>query len=206
MSVLIKNLREFIGIHKGENIVVCGCGMSLLPFKAVHSQYITIGVNDVPALFQPTYLVVTDHPNRFGVDRRRKLVNESTAKYLFTCAKGWRHKNLVNFELGSKAVKHLDDPNRIDHFVNSPYTAIGLAYKLGAKNIGLIGVDFTNGHFYNPKDGAHPIIQINYLKKVNSAYFSLKLELEKRGVSLYNLSQQSLVDLPKITLDQFDKL
>jgi len=203
---LIKKLREFIGIHKGEKIVVCGCGTSLLEFKDSSSKYITIGVNDVPELFQPTYLLVTDPPARFESDRRRKLVNESTAKYLFTCAKSWRHKNIVHFDLGTKELKSLDSHDRIDHFVNSPYVAACLAYKLGAKHIGMVGVDFTDGHFYNPADGAHPVVRINYLRKVNTAFSTLRQELEKRGTSFYNLSSESKVEIPKITLEQFDLL
>lgn len=205
MPALLKNMSEFVGIHPDSKIIVCGCGTSLLQLKNIYSKYITIGVNDVPALFQPTYLLVTDAPRRF-TDSRRKLVNESTAKCLFTCVAGWRHKNIAHFELGSTSISSLDKPNHLDHFQNSPYTAIGLAYKMGAKNIGLIGVDFTDGHFYNPKDGQHQIIKIRNLPKVNSAYNSYRIALEKRGVGLYNLSATSRVDLPKISIEAFDKL
>jgi hypothetical protein len=205
LSVLVKRLAEFNGIHKKSKIVVCGCGTSLLSFKPHHERWITIGVNDVPALFEPTYLVVTDHPNRF-LGKRKDLINKSTSKQLFTCAKGWRHPRMVNFELGSTDVKNLDHPNRIDHFIHSPYVAVGLAYKLGATKIGLIGVDFTNGHFYNEMDGAHPVIQSNSLTRVNSAYYKLKTALRSKGVELYNLSQTSRVELPKITIEEFNSL
>jgi hypothetical protein len=205
MSIIIKKVSEFIGRHPDSKIVVCGCGMSLLEFKEHSQDFITIGVNDVSKLFTPNYLVVTDSPVRF-TEKRRAEVNASQASYLFTCARGWRHRNLVHFDLGKKGGKSLDNPNIIDHFVNSPYVAVGLAYKLGAKNIGMIGVDFTDGHFYNPKDGPHPVMQINYLKKVNSAYQALAMELDKRGVKIYNLSSQSRVELPKMTIAQFKQL
>lgn len=205
MSILVKRLSEFIGIHKNSKIIVCGCGTSLLKFKPYHDKWITIGVNDVPALFEPTYLLVTDHPTRFK-GKRPNIINKSNSKHLFTCAKGWRHPRMVNFELGSTDIKNLDHPNRIDHFIHSPYVAVGLAYKMGATKIGLIGVDFTNGHFYNEKDGAHPVIQSNSLRRVNSAYHKLRDALKLKGVDLYNLSESSLVELPKITLDDFNKL
>ena len=205
MSIIIKKVSEFKNIHPESKIIVCGCGTSLLEFKNFHQDWITIGVNDVPALFDPTYLVVTDHPGRFQ-GNRKDLINKSKSKYLFTCTKGWRHPGLVYFELGSKEVKSLDSPQRIDHFVHSPFVAVGLAYKMGAKHIGLIGVDFTNGHFYNPQDGAHPVVKINYLKRVNTAYHSMQEELKKRGTSLYNLSPISRVELPKITIGEFSKL
>ena len=205
MSKIVKKLSDFINRHPDSKIVVCGCGMSLLTFKDHREDFITIGVNDVSKLFNPTYLVVSDSPMRFS-EKRRAEVNASGANYLFTCAKGWRHQNLVHFELGKKGGKSLDSTTYIDHFVNSPYIAVGLAYKMGARNIGLIGVDFTDGHFYNPKDGPHPVMQINYLKKVNSAYQTLAMELNKRGANIYNLSSASRVELPKMTIEQFKSL
>jgi hypothetical protein len=205
VSAIIKSLVDFSNIHKGSKIIVCGCGTSLTDLRNAYSNYITIGVNDVPLLFQPTYLLVTDHPGRFH-GNRKDIINKSTAKHLFTCVKGWRHKSIVHFNLGSRELKTLDRPDAIDHFVNSPYVATILAYKLGATNIGLIGVDFTDGHFYNTSDGPHPVIKVNYLKRVNNSYQILRSELEKRGVKLYNLSKTSRLDIPKITLSDFDKL
>lgn len=203
---LIKTLKEFVGIHSGKKIVVCGCGMSLLDFKDHHQDFITIGVNDVSALFDPTYLLVTDHSGRFNPPERRRRVHGTQAKYFFTCAKGWHHKNLVHFELGNRSLGNLDHPDRLDHYLNSPYAAVNLAYKMGASHIGLIGVDFTDGHFYNPKDGKHPLIKSNYLAKVNSAYQVLATELQKRGTTLVNLSSISNLAIRKITLEEFKNL
>lgn len=204
--VLIKQLKEFSGIHAGEKIIVCGCGMSLLDFKEHHQDFITIGVNDVPALFDPTYLLVTDHAGRFVGNERKNRVMKSGAKHLFTCAKGWRHTSLVHFGLGSRSLNNLDNPDLIDHYMNSPYAAVNLAYKMGAKHIGLIGVDFTDGHFYNPRDGKHPLIKSNYLAKLNSAYGTLASELIRRGTTLSNLSSISNLSLKKMSLDDFKKL
>lgn len=205
MSTLVKSLKDFDKPHAGGKIVVCGCGISLLGFGEVAHNYTTIGVNDVPALFTPTYLLVTDAPTRFPIPRK-KLVTESKSKYLFTCAKGWRHANLVHFELGTQTLTCLDKKNHLDHFLNSPYSAVCLAYRLGAKHIGIIGVDFTDGHFYNPKDGPHNIVKSTHLNRVNSSYQKLRDELEQRGVTLHNLSANSRLEIPKITLEHFDQL
>lgn len=202
---LVKNIRDFGGIHKDSSIIVCGCGTSLLGFKEYSHNYITIGVNDVPRLFDPNYLVVTDHPGRFH-GNRKNVVNNSKAKYLFTCVAGWRHPHIVHFDLGLKEPKHLDTPDKVDHYLNSPYVAIGIAYKLGAKNIGLIGVDFTDGHFYKTHDGPHPIIRSNYLGRVDSSYNAMHEALNNRGVSLWNLSEVSRLTLPKMSLAEFSKL
>lgn len=204
--MLNKNFLEFHNIHLGAKIVVCGCGISLLKFKDHHQDFITIGVNDVPALFDPTYLLVTDHPNRFN-DRRKKIVNESKAKYLFTPVGGWRHPRIVNFKLGKKGFKNLDNPGLIDHFLNSPYTAVNVAFKMGAKNIGLIGVDFIDGHFYSPKDGKHSLDRMNYIRDIKWAYSKITEELKKYDVNLYNLSKDSKIDVvPYISIEKFKEL
>ena len=77
---------------------------------------------------------------------------------------------------------------------------------MGAKHIGLLGVDFTNGHFYNQEDGSHPLIKANYLRRLNSAYQVMVNELAKRGTSLYNLSEISKIEIPKISLEKFKEL
>lgn len=204
--MLVKKFEEFHNIHEGKSIIVCGCGTSLSKLKDIHTEFITIGVNDVPQLFDPTYLVVTDHPNRFN-DTRKKFINESSAKYMLTCIGGWRHPRMVHFNLGKKGSANLDDPSKVDHFYNSPYTSINIAYKMGAVNIGMIGVDFTDGHFYNNKDGKHSLERMGYLKDLNWGYGHIRSELNARGVNLYNLSEDSkITSVPKITINQFKEL
>lgn len=204
--MLVKQFKDFHNIHSGKKIIVCGCGTSLNDFKEHHSDFITIGVNDVPQAFDPTYLVVTDHPNRFN-DTRKKFINESSAKYMLTCVGGWRHPRIVHFNLGKKGSSNLDDPEKVDHFYNSPYTSINIAYKMGATNIGIIGVDFTQGHFYATKDGEHSLARMGYLKDLNWGYEHIYSQLKNRGVSLYNLSSISKIDtVPHMKLEEFRKL
>lgn len=204
--MLIKKIKEFHNIHKGKKIVVCGCGTSLLGFKEHHQDFITIGVNDVPQLFDPTYIVVTDHPNRFN-DNRKKFINESGAKHLFTCVGGWRHPRLVHFDLGKKGSANLDNPELVDHYYNSPYTSIHIAYKMGATKIGVIGVDFTDGHFYAKKDGQHSLARMGYLKDLLWGYEHIKEQLNLRGVELYNLSKHSkITTIPYLSIEDFKEL
>lgn len=204
--MLIKNFIEFHNIHKGKKIVVCGCGQSLIDFAKHKDNFITIGVNDVPQLFDPTYIVVTDHPNRFNIERR-EFINESKAKHLFTCVGGWAHPRLVNFKLGGKGSAHLDIPDKVDHFLNSPYTSINIAYKMGASNIAIVGVDFTDGHFYKQKDGPHSLARMGYLDDLLWAYGHIKDELAKRGVGLFNLSPISKIDtVPYMNVEDFKAL
>tara|TARA_B100000963_G_scaffold349061_1_gene357547 strand:+ start:28477 stop:29085 length:609 start_codon:yes stop_codon:yes gene_type:complete len=202
---MTNTLSNFKNIHKGESVIVCGCGVSLNKIKSNYKNFITIGVNDVPALFTPTYLVVTDHPIRFN-QNRRNLITESSTKALFTCVKGWNNKKTIIFELGNRRLSNLDSDNKVDYCLNSPYVAVCIAYKMGFSKIGLIGVDFTPHHFYI-KDGDHPLSQMNKLKQVNEGYRVLKLQLNKRNVDFYNLSQDSKIDsLPKISIEKFKSL
>lgn len=204
--MLVKKLNEFHNIHSGKKIVVCGCGISLLEFKEHHQDFITIGVNDVPALFDPTYLVITDHPVRFS-KARQDLVNGSNVKAMLTCVKGWRHERMAMFQLGKKGIGNLNDPNLVDHFLNSPYAAINIAYKMGARTIGMIGVDFSEGHFYSPKDGKHSLARMGYMRDINAGYRMIRRELETNGARLYNLSQISTVEpVEKIRIEEFKNL
>ena len=81
-------------------------------------------------LFTPTYLVVTDHMNRFS-KQRIDLINNCESRNLITCVKGWRHPRLVYFDLGRRGHHSLDDPSKVDHNLNSPYVAVNIAYKMG---------------------------------------------------------------------------
>jgi hypothetical protein len=65
---LPNTLEGFRDYHKDDTIIVCGCGHSLRSF-AEHNQFITIGVNDVGRLFDPTYLVVLNDRTQFYGDR-----------------------------------------------------------------------------------------------------------------------------------------
>ena len=75
-------LAAFRNRHQGDAIVVCGCGTSLKELTNP-GQYITVGVNDVGRLFDPTYLVVVNPRTQFKNDRFR-YVEQSNAQALFT--------------------------------------------------------------------------------------------------------------------------
>jgi hypothetical protein len=192
--------------HRGEKIVVCGCGMSLHEFKEHHQKFITIGINDVPGLFDPTYLLASDAPGRF-LNGRRELLEKSSAKHFFTFTKGWNHPSVVEMKLGVREIKNLDSQEVFDHCYTSAFVGVELAYKMGAKKIGLIGVDFTEGHFYAPNDGPHISVKTKNFERINHGFAKLCIHLKSRGVAIYNLSAQSkLTPLTKISLKEFEDL
>ncbi len=193
------SLAAWRGRHAGETIVVCGCGRSLadLPHP---ERWLTIGVNDVGRLFDPTYLVVVNPRRQFRGDRFRHVA-ASRARAFFTQLDpgrdlGIAHPCIVRFRLGRRGGTELDDPDALPYARNSPYVAVCLAAFLGARRIGLIGVDFTDHHFF-AATGAHPLAR--ELAQIDREYGRLAPALGRRGVELVNLSPQSrLTALPKV--------
>jgi spore maturation protein CgeB len=76
-----------------------------------------------------------------------------------------------------------------------------LAIHMGARQIGLIGVDFTNHHFF-AQTGVHSLTA--QLPVIDEQYRRLGAAARERGVEIYNLSAASrLTAFPKITVEEF---
>jgi hypothetical protein len=181
--------------HAGATIVVCGCGESL-PELTQPQRFVTIGVNDVGRLFDPTYLVVVNPRAQFLRERFR-YVEESNAAALFTQLDlGRVRPRVVRFKLGRFG--GTDDSDYLHYTQNSPYVAVCLAAYMGAQRIGLIGVDFTNDHFF-ARTGPHALGA--RLREIDGQYGRLAAALKQRGIELVNLSRRSrLISLPKADL------
>ncbi len=90
----MQTLASFKDSHRGETIVVCGCGESLRDLTQPE-RFITIGVNDVGRLFHPNNLVVVNPRQQFSGTRFR-YVEHSQAKYLLKQLDlGILHPNIV---------------------------------------------------------------------------------------------------------------
>lgn len=185
----MRNLASFKDIHKDETIIVCGCGESLNNLTQPES-FITIGVNDVGRLFDPTYLVVLNPRNQFKGDRFRYVENSKAKAIITQLNLGIKHPNIVRFRLGKYGSTDLSDQNVLPYTQNSPYVALCLAAHMGANCIGLIGVDFTNNHFF-AKTGTHNLAR--KLSTIDAEYKSLGKELSRKGIEIINLSNQSRV-------------
>ncbi|MCD9185055.1 MAG: methyltransferase domain-containing protein [Pyrinomonadaceae bacterium] len=168
-------------------MIVCGCGESLNDLTNPE-RFITIGVNDVGRKFHPNYLVVVNPRQQFTGDRFR-FVENSKAEYIFTqlnlVLKG---KNIVKFKLGEFGGTDFSNKNVLHYTNNSPYIALQLAILMGAKRIGLIGVDFTDNHFF-AQTGAHPLSR--QFEKINEQYCKLAEAAKTYGIEIYNLSKIS---------------
>lgn len=199
---LPQSLPEFRNFHEGATIVVCGCGTSLSSF-AHPERFITIGVNDVGRLFDPDYVVVLNPRQQFRGDRFR-YVEESRARALFTqLALGVKHPHIVRFTLGRRGGVGLDQPNVLHYTRNSPYVALLLAMHMGAKRIGVIGVDFTDDHFF-ARSGRHPLVR--ELPQIDIEYKRLYASAQQLGIEVYNLSAVSrLTAFPKLSLEELER-
>ena len=195
------DLPSFHGVHRGETIVVCGCGESLNDL-ANPEQFVTIGVNDVGRRFDPTYLVVVNPRSQFAADRFR-YVEQSRAKYLFSQLDlRLPHDRMVRFRLGRYGGTTFTDPGVLHYTRNSPYVALCLAVHMGARRIGLVGVDFTDRHFFGGT-GPHPLTA--HFDGIDAEYRRLADALTRIGVEVVNLSRVSrltaFVKAPDLNVD-----
>jgi len=195
-----RSLRTFQGFHSGETILVCGCGSSLAQVVAPE-RTITIGVNDVGRLFDPDYLVVVNPRTQFSAGRFA-YVEKSRAKAIFTQLDlGIKHPNVVRFRLGKRAGTDFANPDVLPFTRNSPYPALCLAIHMGARRIGIIGVDFTPNHFF-ANTGRHALSA--EVSQIDREYRQLSESCRPKGIEVFNLSPDSLLTaFPKITQEEF---
>lgn len=193
-------LAHFRNRYRGASVIVCGCGESLTTLTTPPGT-ITIGTNDVGRLFDPDYLVVVNPPAQFSGDRWR-YIEQSRARYVFSQLDlPVRHAPLVRFRLGRFGGAGFDEPDILHYTQNSPYVAVSLALFMGASRIGLIGVDFTDHHFFGAT-GVHPLS--HRLEQIDREYARACEVAASHGAELVNLSATSrLRSIPRGSLDAF---
>lgn len=191
---------DFQQRHAGESILVCGCGSSLNQLQEAE-HYITIGVNDIGRKFHPDYLVVLNGRQQFTAERFAPIAG-SRAQAVFTHLQlGIDHPNVVRFLLGQRGGVDVSATDSLPYTRNSTYVAACLALFMGAKRIGLIGVDFTDHHFF-AHTGRHGLT--GEIARIRQEYARLEDACTRQGVELVNLSETSAVDtLPRQSLAAF---
>jgi hypothetical protein len=201
------NISQFKDKHAGEKILVLGCGTSLKKITEIdnYKGLITIGVNDIGRMLDPTYLLVVDSPKKFmGI--RHDVIFNSKSEYVFTQLNAWdikQKEKLVMFKLGNKSLSNIKNEMVIDYSNSSPYMAAILAHKMGSNRIGMLGVDFTPNHFY-AEDGDHDLIRRKRFAQVEEGFKALHAKLASLGTELFNLSEFSAVTtVPKIKISEF---
>jgi hypothetical protein len=197
--------KSFVGLHKGESFIICGCGTSINDFLP-DGKSILFGVNDIGRKFPTKYLICVNEVHTFRRGRFEH-VQEHKSERLFTHIKHLpvsRRETLVFFQLGERDGVSIDNIGQIDFTANSPYMAAIIAYQMGASKIAIIGVDLTMHHFFG-ETGKHMLTDRHSV--VNEEYRKLGEELKRKGVKIANLSNISQINSwPYMTLEQFNRL
>lgn len=156
-------------------------GESLNEF--IPSNNIRIGVNDIAPQYNVDYKVVVDAPHRFTKERLHTII-QFPAKKFFTHLPVWQ--TLVNNVELFKCCNGRGNLKRFDTHVsysnNSPYVAVIIAYKLGAKRINIYGADFNNHHSLK---GSNRETALKHFK-------ALVQLLNEKEVNVFTASQSSL--------------
>jgi hypothetical protein len=199
-------------INSGKSCLILGCGASTKYFVP-NEHVFTIGVNDIGLITNPNVLLLVDYKAKFEKDWNEKgkmrtfNIEKTNSDYYVILDDKWNfpEDKKYFFKLGemSSPHKNLIKNDNLDYAYDSPYMAVNLAYKMGFRNIGLLGVDFCPNHFYE-NDGDHQLVRIRYQSKINQHYRSLHQALILRKASFYNLSEHSILDsISKIKITDF---
>ena len=204
----MKNYPEFAGIHNGKKALIIALGESANNIRGCDlKNIVTIGVNDVDRVCVPNYVLTVDSPNRFSGARLDAMCN-TKAEYFFTQVENWRKipaltQRVVTFKLGGRRLENVNNTGTLDYSNNSPFVAIILAYQMGCREIGIIGLDFTDNHCY-AQDGVHELVRSGRLQEIEKDYGKLTSVLDKNGCKLYNLSDTTKISaIPKMPLKTY---
>lgn len=144
----------------------------------------SIGVNDANKWGKPVdYLVVVNSPIKFHPNKnngsvdRLKVITSSKPKRFFCHNSNWRSYFPKAELLGMRVFNGSYKPGRVYSSKTSPVVAITLAASLGAKDIILWGVDFTNHYRFQPG-------KKDYVDEIE-LYKMLFDELGKAGVKVW---------------------
>lgn len=200
MTELPRELECYRNRHRGATMLVAGCGRSVA-MLAGRPPCPSIGVNDIGRAFDPDYLLVLNPREQFRDDRFRYVESTRAVAVFTNLSLGLRNRHEVRFRLGQRGGTRIDQPGRLPYTRNSPYVALCLARLMGATKIGLIGVDFTEDHFF-ARTGQHPLAR--EFPRIDAEYRALNEAARVEGVQIVNLSTESrLTAFPREDLRSF---
>lgn len=205
----MKTINDLYEKYTGFKAIVLGNGISVNDYKPLPNT-ITIGVNDINRKLSPDYHLLVDVTTRFSKERILNIYKTESKTIISQQNKGWDFgkERQYFFKLGSYgSFPNIIFNEKLDYGLDSPYMGVLLAYKMGIRTIGLLGVDYTSGHFYDENDGDHQLVRVNKLDDVKRLYCVLHAEIAQRKGKLFNLNKLSKINtVPFMPIDAFDKL
>jgi hypothetical protein len=212
----VSGIDEFRNIHAGEIMMLVGNSENLYQTPPERFAYPSIGMNTIHLYngWSPSYYVAVDRRvmREFGdaIVERFAGIPKFIPKPKLT---RWRGPNFYRFHnrpgpLYSRKNGKLwqDDISKAElTYINVMHVAIKLAYFMGAGTILIIGMQHkpgnANAHFWGTDTGIKcdgPIAEIF------DGYRQLSAELQRRGVQIYNLSQDTYVPGEIIPQDDWE--
>lgn len=165
-------------------INVIGLGKTRHTANKLGGVMMSVGVNDIFRYCYVDHVVILDYPSRFTPERL-DVIKKSTPLSVITHIAEWQ-KYFSNVQV-IKLAKFRGDISELDtlaypYSISSPYVACVHAYKLGASEIIMHGVDYTE----------HPTLsESDKLKTTKRNFYDLFVALQKRGVGLFVSSNGS---------------
>ena len=203
MNIVRYDCKDLYGQFTGKCVVI-GCGISAPLIQPYIGKVFTIGVNDAFSLGDIDMVLVNDAPYRWTNERLEKMFECRTR---FFCSRSvdeflWVNCGaFVDYKLTSRNEHGLDDDSgRLGNNRTTLYAAVCLAYHLGFREIGMIGNDFVDNHFYR-NDGKYNLT--GDFDNINKSFMDLEHELNVRGCSFVNLSEVSRIDVTKRHLEEW---
>jgi len=177
---MMEELEKWRDIHSGQDMIVCGCGPSVAELPQT-LDIPTIGVNDIWAYHECNYILMLDGPKAFKPERINRIVASMPNRWFLTKAadKSWK-----TYKKPRQPVTLFDDLLMPGARITTPSLAVGLALFLGAKRVGLIGVDLK-GHSSLEKR----------VCEVDRGFLQLKGAAWLMKRQLWNLSKDSMMTM-----------
>lgn len=161
--------------------VVLGTGPSINLWKP--DGRTVFGVNDVGRFADVDYLICIDKPKAFTPERL-EVIKKTECREFITHVPEWEglHKSYKKIEIFGRGKIDLLDSDKIIYSNNSTFVAAVMAYKYGAKNITLYGVDFTG----------HPTLSLTHkTARALRDFAALYKALKYRDIGLFVASDRS---------------
>ena len=136
---VVGDMEQWRNKHLGESMIVCGCGRSInaIPRKI---DIPTIGVNDIWAYHEAKYVLMIDSYKCFNQTRIARIMAGKPEHYFMAS-----HAQMSWESEKKKRTPYtiFDDGLTPGSNITTPSLAVGLAIFMGAKRIGVIGVDLN---------------------------------------------------------------